>query len=175
MQIEQHGVVFMRLTPKTDAVAQSMASRHHLSAEAAVAAAEFAAADAATYHAALHHHEREPAAGPEAAPEPKPETIAEPADGTTLAAVDGAAELSAEAGWPMRGYDSTHSGRAPFRGPSSCPTVKWTQALGQGKRHEHNRREENASGLYRGTLLTMFNAILKQSINTRAWLENNGS
>ena len=150
VQIEQHGVVFMRLTPKADALAQSMASRHQMTAEAAVAAAEFAAADAATYHAALHHHEREPVAGSQPELEPEPKTIAEPADGTTsaaVAAVVGQVGLSAEVGWPMRGYDSTHSGRAPFRGPSSCPTVKWTQALGQGKRHEHNRREENASGL----------------------------
>ena len=140
VQIEQHGVVFMRLTPKTDAVAQSMAARHQLSAEAAVAAAEFAAADAATYHAALHRHDRELVTGPEPELEPEP-TIAEPVDGAPASDVDGAAELSAEVGWPMRGYDSTHSGRAPFQGPSSCPTVKWTQALGQGKRHEHNRRE----------------------------------
>ena len=85
--------------------------------------------------------------GPEPELEPEPKTIAEPVDGAPAADVDGAVELSAEVGWPMRGYDSTHSGRAPFNGPSSCPTVKWTQALGQGKRHEHNRREENASGL----------------------------
>jgi hypothetical protein len=127
-----HGVVMMRLTPKTEH-AQRMTVRHHITADEAVAAAQHAAADAATYHTALHHHEAQPPPPPPQLKESKNE------HDYHLDARYGlieALEFPADApmGWPMRGYDATHSGRSPFKGPAGCPTIKWSQSFGEGNR-----------------------------------------
>jgi alpha-galactosidase len=159
VSVTAHGVVMMRLTQKT-AAAQRLAAVQHITAEEATDAAVKAATVSRTYHTALHHFlptqsfdvsrhssRRDRQYGDVSHPTgegpastltppllPLPlltaNTTANPPTNTAAAAASAAAAV---AGWPMRGYDSAHSGRTPFKGPVSCPRVKWEQTLGQSK------------------------------------------
>jgi outer membrane protein assembly factor BamB len=144
VDVEVHGVVMVRLTPKTrDGAAQAMASLHDISAADAVAQGKFAAREAFTYHAALNPP------GLRTQRKPKRPSNDVVAAGTSARGFGGSsvgpsakklelpAAAAAAAGapaWAMRGGDATHSGRSPFRGPTACPTVAWTSPLGEGNR-----------------------------------------
>ena len=146
VDVAVHGVVMMRLTPKTtDGAALAAAAVHEISAEDAVASAAFAASEAFTYHAALNPpglrkrqkpkraaatHQNRGAIGAVSG--------AAPAEALTAAAAAPNDQQHGDVGgvpvWSMRGGDATHASRSPFKGPSTCPTVAWTAPLGQGNR-----------------------------------------
>ena len=146
VDVPVHGVRMLRLTPITDGgLAQVRAAKYEISAKDAVAAAEFAAAQASKFRTALvppKHAQRrssrtqyQPHTVPVPPSVPVPSTSASSVDDVVLshptAMSNRSGPTNATAVVAMRGLDSSHSGRSPYKGPSKCPTtVKWINAMG---------------------------------------------
>ena len=157
VDVPVHGVRMLRLTPITHSgLAQARAAEYEISAKDAVAAAEFAAAQASKFRTALappkyaqrrssrHTQHHQPHTVPMPSPIPVPSTVNHIVDDDDDdAALSHPAVKSTGAGSTttsavsvaMRGVDSSHTGRSPYRGPSTCPTVvQWTNNMGHNNR-----------------------------------------
>lgn len=128
VNVSAHGVVMMRLTPTNSDLGLAVARNHEISLNDAVVAAHAAATAAASFKSGLQDHSSEYRG--ESANARSPVITSAMASPTVPDDVVLPLPLMGSVGWPMRGYDGSHSGRAPFIGPQTCPTLKWQQVFG---------------------------------------------
>jgi hypothetical protein len=150
VEVPVHGVRMLRLTPITQGgLPQAVAAKYEVTVEDAVSAAQFAAEQASKFRAALappkhakrrsgrtYYHQPNSASVPRSVPVSSPDTNdIEPSHLSRPRMTNGAGLTSIGGGVAMRGLDSSHTGRSPYKGPSTCPTtVKWTNAFGHNNR-----------------------------------------
>ena len=161
VDVPVHGVAMLRLTPITHGgLAQTLASKYEITAEDAAAAAEFAAAQASTFRTALappkHAQKRSSHKRHQSHMVRVPSSVSVPSTvhnavhdavlSDPTATSNGAGSTKSTVVVAMRGLDSSHTGRSPYKGPSKCPTtVKWTNTMGHNNRTSRGLTESNVA------------------------------